>query len=207
MKISLSLILALLLFSVQAQQDQRLHDIIADVSADRLESDIRRLANFGTRHTMSETKSNTRGIGAARRWIKSEFESISSACGNCLEVSMQRTMVEGDEKSRIPTDTEVVNVLAIKRGNKYPNRYVIMAGDIDSRISDGLNFTDDSPGANDNASGMAGVIEAARVLSKYDFENTILFVGLYPLPNSIMALDLNSCLLKYFKPDGIITGT
>ena len=178
MKIFLSLILVLLLFSVQAQQDQRLHDIIASVSADRLESDIRRLANFGTRHTMSETQSDTRGIGAARRWIKSEFEDISKACDGCLEVSMQRTMVEGDEKSRIPTDTEVVNVLAIKRGTKYPNRYVIMAGDIDSRISDPLNFTDDSPGANDNASGMAGVIEAARVLSKYDFENTILFVGL-----------------------------
>ena len=64
MKIFLSLILVLLLFSVQAQQDQRLHDIIASVSADRLESDIRRLANFGTRHTMSETQSDTRGIGA-----------------------------------------------------------------------------------------------------------------------------------------------
>jgi len=178
MRTSLLLLSILFVISSQAQQDIRLHDIIADVSADRIEKDIRRLANFGTRHTMSETKSETRGIGAARRWIKSEFETISKECGDCLEVSMQRTMVEGDEKTRIPTDTEVVNVLAIKRGTKYPNRYVIMAGDIDSRISDPLNFTDDSPGANDNASGMAGVIEAARVLSTYDFESSILFVGL-----------------------------
>jgi len=71
-----------------------------------------------------------------------------------------------------------VNVLAIKRGIKYPNKYIIMAGDIDSRVSDAMNATDDSPGANDNASGMAGVIEAARVLSKYDFPTSIIFVGL-----------------------------
>ena len=163
---------------VFAQQDQQIFDIIDAVNSDRIEADIRTLANFGTRHTMSETKSDTRGIGAARRWIKLVFERISSDCKNCLEVSMQRTQEKGNEKTRITKDTEVVNVLAIKRGTKYPNRYVIMAGDIDSRISDPLNYTDDSPGANDNASGMAGVIEAARVLSKYDFENSILFVGL-----------------------------
>ena len=165
-------------FQTLGQQDARLYEIINSVQADRIESDIRTLANFGTRHTMSETESDTRGIGAARRWIKSEFEKISEGCGGCLEVSMQRTLEKGKEKTRITKDTEVVNVLAIKRGSRYPNRYVIMAGDIDSRVSDPLNYTDDSPGANDNASGMAGVIEAARVLTKYDFESTILFVGL-----------------------------
>lgn len=179
MRLTALLILSLLLFTFSyAQQDQRLHAVIASVNADRLETDIRRLANFGTRHTLSDTHSDTRGIGAARRWIKSEFEIISQTCGDCLEISMQRTMVKGDEKTRIPRDTEVVNVLAIKRGTKYPNRYVVMAGDIDSRISDPLNYMDDSPGANDNASGMAGVIEAARVLSNYTFESSILFVGL-----------------------------
>ncbi len=176
----LSLILLAFLFSISlfAQQDSRIHNIISDVDPDRIEMDIRRLANFGTRHTMSDTKSSTRGIGAARRWIQSEFETISKACNDCLEVSIQTTMVKGDPETRIPKDTEVVNVLAIKRGTKYPNRYIVMAGDIDSRISDPMNYTDDSPGANDNASGMAGVIEAARVLSKYNFENSILFVGL-----------------------------
>jgi len=159
-------------------QDDRLYDIQGAISADRLASDITRLADFGTRHTLSDTVSNTRGIGAARRWIKSEFDQISKDCGGCLEVNYQRGMVKQGESRRIPNDTWIVNVMAIKRGTKYPNRYIIMSGDIDSRISDPLNATDDSPGANDNASGMAGVIESARVLSKYDFESSIIFVGL-----------------------------
>ncbi len=175
MKTSINLF-AILCFSLSWAQSP--YEIIDAVSADRIEQDIRKLVSFGTRHTMSETESDTRGIGAARRWIRSEFEKISAACGDCLEVSYQRTLVKGNSKTRITKDTEVVNVLAIKRGTKYPNRYVIMAGDIDSRVSDNSNYTDDSPGANDNASGMAGAIEAARVLSKYDFESSILLVGL-----------------------------
>ena len=79
---------------------------------------------------------------------------------------------------RVPHDAWVVNVVAIQKGTKYPNKYVIMSGDIDSRNSDGSNFTKDAPGANDNASGMAGTIEAARVLSKYQFESSIIYVGL-----------------------------
>jgi hypothetical protein len=163
---------------ITVAQDERLYTIIEAVSAKRIEQDIRTLANFGTRHTMSETESNTRGIGAARRWIEAEFKKISKECGGCLEVSIQRTLEKGNTQTRITQDTEIVNVIAILRGTKYPNRYIIMAGDIDSRISDVLNYTDDSPGANDNASGMAGVIEAARVLSKYKFESSVVFVGL-----------------------------
>ncbi|WP_421762922.1 M28 family peptidase [Ekhidna sp.] len=175
MKSTFVLLTIILSFSTNAQLS---YEIIESVSADRIEKDINKLVSFGTRHTMSETDSDTRGIGAARRWIKSEFEKISNECNGCLEVSMHRTLEKGNAKTRITKDTEIVNVLAIKRGTKYPNRYVIMAGDIDSRVSDALNYTDDSPGANDNASGMAGVIEAARVLSKYDFESSILLVGL-----------------------------
>ncbi|MDF1694329.1 MAG: M28 family peptidase [Saprospiraceae bacterium] len=185
MKYTLSLLMVALGWSIiYAQQDapliqdSRLYDIIHDVSPDRLQNDITRLANFGTRHTLSDTTSSTRGIGAARRWIKSEFDVISKNCGGCLEVSFQRGEVKQGESRRIPNDTWIVNVLAIKRGTKYPNRYIIMSGDIDSRISDPLNGVDDSPGANDNASGMAGVMEAARVLSKYNFETSIIFVGL-----------------------------
>ncbi|MEQ6166602.1 M28 family metallopeptidase [Ekhidna sp. MALMAid0563] len=172
------LIAWVLFLSVQIVQAQTPYSIIEDVSADRIENDIKKLVSFGTRHTMSDIESETRGIGAARRWIKSEFEKISEECGGCYEVSMQRTLEKGNAKTRITKDTEIVNVLAIKRGKTYPNRYIIMSGDIDSRISDPLNFTDDSPGANDNASGMAGVLEAARVLAKYDFESSILLVGL-----------------------------
>ena len=158
--------------------DQRMYDIIDACSPDRLENDIRTLANFGTRHTLSDTLSETRGIGAARRWIKAQFETISEQCRGCLEVRYQRGLVKAGESRRIPDDTWIVNVLAIKRGSLYPNRYIIMSGDIDSRISDPLNGTDDSPGANDNATGMAGTLEAARLLSKYNFPTSIIFVGL-----------------------------
>lgn len=161
-----------------SQTDSRLYDIINSVSAERIEADITTLANFGTRHTLSDTVSQTRGIGAARRWIKSEFDKISSDCGNCLEVFYQKDLVKEGDGRRIVKDVWVVNVVAVKRGTKYPNRYIIMSGDIDSRVSDPNDFTSDSPGANDNASGMAGTIEAARVLSKYSFENSIIFVGL-----------------------------
>ena len=158
--------------------DARIADVIDAVSAERLERDIRALAGFGTRHTLSDTISDTRGIGAARRWIKAEFDRISEACGGCLEVYYQGYLQDGDPESRIPVDTRVVNVVAIQRGTTHPDRYVIMSGDIDSRVSDALDGTSDSPGANDNASGMAGALEAARVLTSYPFAKSIVYAGL-----------------------------
>ena len=160
------------------QTDDRIYDIIDATSAKRIEADITKLAGFGTRHTLSDTVSNTRGIGAARRWIKSEFDKISKNCNNCLNVFYQKDLIKKGDNSRITKDVWVVNVAAVQKGSKYPNRYIIMSGDIDSRISDSNNYTDDSPGANDNASGMAGAMEAARVLSKYQFENSIIYLGL-----------------------------
>jgi hypothetical protein len=161
----------------QSKIDQILTEISTATSAENLEIDIQKLVDFGTRHTLSDTVSNTRGIGSALRWIKSEFENISKECNNCLEVSYLGDLVEADGR-RIIEDTQVVNVVAIQRGTKYPNRYVIMSGDIDSRVSDNNDFTSDSPGANDNATGMAGALEAARVLSKYKFPSSIIYVGL-----------------------------
>ena len=152
------------------------HDYVAAVSADRIESDIRTLADFGTRHTLSETESDTRGIGAARRWIFEEFERISADCGGCLEVMYISDTISGTD--RIPEPTEVVSVIAIQRGQIDPGRYVVMSGDIDSRVTDALDGSSDSPGANDNASGMAGVIEAARVLSQHEFDGSIIYAGL-----------------------------
>ena len=165
-------------FSLFSQTDQKIYEIINSVSSVRIEADITTLANFGTRNTFSDTISNTRGIGAARRWIKNEFETISKDCNNCLNVFYQKDFVKADGNDRIPQDTWIVNVVAVQKGTKYPNRYIIMSGDIDSRNSDGSDFTKDAPGANDNASGMAGAIEAARVLSKYKFENSIVYLGL-----------------------------
>ena len=160
-----------------AQSDQDFYAIIESVSVDRIKDDIATLANFGTRHTLSDTLSNERGIGAARRWIFTTFQDISKACQGCIEVSYQKNYFEPDGR-RIVKPVWINNVVAIQKGTKYPNRFIIMSGDIDSRISDPNNYTDDSPGANDNASGMAGTIEAARVLSKYRFENSIIYAGL-----------------------------
>lgn len=153
-----------------------LKQLADDVSADSLESYIRTLAGFDNRHTMSDTTSATRGIGAARRWIKAEFESISEACGGCLEVFYVSGEVGGT--NRIPDPVNIVNVVAVQRGTADPNRVVMMSGDIDSRASDVMDADIDSPGANDNASGMAGTIEAARVLSQHEFPGTIVYAGL-----------------------------
>lgn len=164
--------------NVKLSNELQLYDIINAVSAERIKADVTTLANFGTRNTFSDTVSNTRGIGAARRWIKSEFEKTSTACNNCLQVFYQKDLVKAEGNNRIPRDTWIVNVAAVQKGTKYPNRFIIMSGDIDSRNSDGSDFTKDAPGANDNASGMAGTLEAARVLSKYQFENSIVYLGL-----------------------------
>jgi Zn-dependent M28 family amino/carboxypeptidase len=158
--------------------DARIYDIAGAPSADNIERDIRNLVSFGTRNTLSDTISDTSGIGAARRWIKSEFDKISGKCNDCLEVTYQRGLITGDPDTRIKKDTWIVNVIAIKRGLTYPNRYIIMSGDIDSRASSATDGLTAAPGANDNASGMAGVLEAARVLSKYEFESSLVFVGL-----------------------------
>ena len=155
---------------------QDIYAIASEPSATRIRDDIQTLVDFGTRHTLSETQSDTRGIGAARRWIFAEFENISKECGGCLEVIYVSDTISGE--NRIPEPTDVVSVLAIQRGTIDPNRYVMMSGDIDSRVTDPLNGSDDSPGANDNASGMAGTIEAARILSKRDYAGSIIYAGL-----------------------------
>lgn len=164
--------------SVSAQTNLKIYDIIDKVSEESIRNDVKTLTEFGTRNTFSDTLSDTRGIGAARRWIKSEFETMSKACDGCLNVFYQKDFVTQEGNRRVPHDAWVVNVVAIQKGSKYPNRYIIMSGDIDSRASDTMDFTTDAPGANDNASGMAGTMEAARVLSQYQFENSIVYVGL-----------------------------
>ncbi len=169
--------LALALTSpVFAQNVDMRHQLAADVSAEQIEAYIQKLVSFGTRHTLSETESDTRGIGAARRWIAAEFERISADCGGCLDVVIVSDTVLGVR--RIPEATEVVSVVAIQRGTLDPDRMVMMSGDIDSRVSNPMNGVSDSPGANDNASGMAGAIEAARVLSRHKFPGTIVYAGL-----------------------------
>jgi len=159
-----------------AASDSRIAGIVAAVSADRLRADVTRLVGFGTRHTLSDTLSQSRGIGAARRWVKAEFDRIAAACGGCLDVFYVSGMV--GPAPRIPQPTEIVNVVAVQRGTSDTGRYVLMSGDIDSRISDVMNATDSAPGANDNASGLAGTLEAARVLTRHRFAGSIVYAAL-----------------------------
>ncbi|MFC3050396.1 M28 family metallopeptidase [Kordiimonas pumila] len=161
--------------SFAAPADDARHGMVAAVSKQRIEADITKLVGFGTRHTLSDTVSDTRGIGAARRWIEAEFKNIAKGCAADVEVYTVADVVSGE---RIPTTAEVVDVIAVQRGTLDPSRVVIMSGDIDSRISDPMNAVGDSPGANDNASGMAGTIEALRVLCQHTFAGTIVYAGL-----------------------------
>lgn len=142
------------------------------VSQERLRSDVESLVGFGTRHTLSEQDSDTRGIGAARRWGEAQFRAASEACGGCLEIALPERVIQGN---RVPEPTRLVNVVAIQRGTERPNEVVIVQGHIDSRVSDVADFTSDAPGANDNASGTALVIEAARALSQHEYPTTIVY--------------------------------
>ena len=199
MKFAYCLLFLFIPLNISSQTHQKIYDIINAVSANRIEKDIRTLANFGTRNTFSDTLSNTRGIGAARRWIKAEFESISKKCNDCLDVFYQKDFVTKKGNRRVPHDAWVVNVVAIQKGIKYPNRYIIMSGDIDSRASNTMDFTTDAPGANDNASGMAGTIECARILSHYKFESSIIYVGLSGEEQGLFG---GAGLAKYAKENG-----
>ncbi len=136
---------------------------------------LTRLVAFGTRHTLSDTTSPTRGIGAARRFVKDRFEDYARACGGCLQIVTPEETVTGE---RVPTPTVIQDVLAIQRGTTDPDRVVIIAGHIDSRVSDALNATSDAPGADDDGSGVAAVMEVARVLSRYRFNATIVYAVL-----------------------------
>ncbi|MEY4555106.1 MAG: hypothetical protein RL093_225 [Pseudomonadota bacterium] len=157
------------------EEQALLHRLAAEVQPERMRADIEALVGFGTRHTMSETASDNRGIGAARRWAQGQFEQMSRDCGGCLTVVTPSDTVTA---ARVPTPTEVVDIVAIQRGTGDPNRVIIISGHIDSRVTDVMNFTADAPGANDDASGVAAVLEAARVLSKHRFEATLVFAAL-----------------------------
>jgi len=146
-----------------------------EVSEARLRADVERLVSFGTRHTMSVQDDPKRGIGAARRWAEAEFRKASTACGNCLEIALPERMVTAE---RVPVPTRLVNVVAIQRGTERPNEVVIIQAHIDSRASDVMNATIDAPGANDDASGTALVLEAARVLSQRTFPTTVVYAAL-----------------------------
>lgn len=141
----------------------------------QLKATVTTLVGFGTRHTLSTTTDPKRGIGAARRWAAGRFESFGKACGGCLAVETIGDQFTGP---RAPNGVRVEDVIAIQRGTSDPGRVVIVQGHIDNRISDVMDAVTDAPGANDDASGVALVMEAARLLSKEKFAATIVYAAL-----------------------------
>jgi hypothetical protein len=142
------------------------------VSEQALRATVERLVAFGTRHTLSVRDHPTRGIGAALSWTEAEFRRLSRECGGCLRIVRPSDTVTN---RRIPTPTLVEDVVAIQRGTTDPERVIVITGHIDSRVTDPLNATSDAPGANDDGSGTAAVLEAARVLSRHRFPATIVY--------------------------------
>ncbi|MES2422240.1 MAG: M28 family metallopeptidase [Pseudomonadota bacterium] len=140
-------------------------------SAIRLKADVAAMVGFGTRHTASIATDPKRGIGAARTWAARRFTDIGATCGGCITVERIARTFTGP---RAPTGVVVEDVLGIQKG-RDPNRVVIVGAHIDSRVTDVMNVTSDAPGANDNASGVALVLEAARLLSQRSFDATIVY--------------------------------
>ena len=140
----------------------------------RLRASVEKLVGFGTRHTLSSPTDPSRGIGAARRWTAGEFAAIGKACGGCLKVESVERVFTG---SRAPDGVNIVDVLGVQPGSE-PGRVVIVQAHIDSRVTDVMNATSDAPGANDDASGVALVLEAARILSREKFRATIVYAAL-----------------------------
>jgi hypothetical protein len=160
--------------------DGRIAAALRQVSAERIRANIEKLASFGTRLTISAQDPDSiaagRGVGAAREWIKSEFERYSNDCGGCLEVKTDSFTEPAAD--RIPQPTEITNVYAVLKGTDAENakRIVLVTGHYDSRPSDTLDVKADAPGANDDGSGTAVSLECARVLSKLKFPATIIFL-------------------------------
>jgi Zn-dependent M28 family amino/carboxypeptidase len=160
--------------------DPQIAAALRNVSAGQIQSDIEKLVSFHTRSTLSAQDAESikagRGIGAAREWIKGEFERYSRDCGGCLEVKTDSFTQPVSE--RVASPTVLTNVYAVLRGTNPEDakRIVLVTGHYDSRNSTNENVTDPAPGANDDASGTAVSLECARVLSKLHFPGTIIFL-------------------------------
>jgi hypothetical protein len=157
------------------EPDAELREILGEVDADRIEAIVRRLVAFGTRHTLSSQDDPQRGIGAARDWILAELGRSAAASGGRMTVAAQSYVQQ--PALRIPTATTITNVLATLKGESAPNRIYVVTGHYDSRVTDILNATADAPGADDDASGVAVLMELARIMATRAPRATIIFAA------------------------------
>jgi Zn-dependent M28 family amino/carboxypeptidase len=176
-----TLLIATLSQNVRAQtvvaRDPVIEQMVKEISPDSLRSHVQNMVSHGTRSTVSTQTDKKRGIGAARNWVLSKFHEFAKQAGGRLTAVIDTTMLPADGK-RIEKSTLLGNVMATLKGTD-PNdqRIFLISGHLDSRASDVMNRTIDAPGANDDGSGVAAVIECARILSKHSFPATIIFVA------------------------------
>ena len=157
----------------QQEPDKGLRDLVRHVDADRIQATVLRLTQFGTRHTASSQTDPARGIGAATAWVFQQMQAIAATSSGRMTVQ-QQTFVQ-PVSNRIPVPTTITNVIATLKGNASPERFYVVTGHLDSRVTDVLNFTDDAPGADDDASGVAVVLELARLFATRQFGGTLVF--------------------------------
>jgi Zn-dependent M28 family amino/carboxypeptidase len=175
-------LLPVLLFSpvitAQApQNDPEINKMVGEIKANSLENTVVKLVSFGTRHTLSDTKSKTRGIGAAQAWVKSEFDRYALESNGRLTSKIDYFTIKADGR-RIAVDSQLGNVMATLKGtDPTDDRVFIISGHLDSRVSDVMNTTADAPGANDDGSGVAAMMELAKIMSKRSYPCTIIFVA------------------------------
>ncbi|RZK20803.1 MAG: M20/M25/M40 family metallo-hydrolase [Pedobacter sp.] len=180
-KISTAILIVLIGFSAKSQtiinRNSDIAQMVKSVNQDSLKSYITKMVAFGTRNTLSDIKSKTKGIGAARNWVVTKFSQFAKQSDGRLTAFLDTTTFQPDGK-RIDKPTLLGNAFAILKGTDANDKRVyVVSGHLDSRVTDVMNRTSDAPGANDDGSGVAGVIEAARIMSKYKFSATIIFVA------------------------------
>ncbi|MET8786134.1 M20/M25/M40 family metallo-hydrolase [Streptomyces sp. NPDC004589] len=154
---------------------RELRALLQEIDPARIEATVRKLVSFGTRHTLSIQDDPARGIGAARDWLLAELRSYAAASGGRMTAELQSYVQE--PASRIPTATRITNVIATLRGSVTPERVYVVSGHYDSRVTDVMDATSDAPGADDDASGVAVVLELARVMAKRRPASTIVFAA------------------------------
>ena len=178
----IGLFFCLILFQTAKAQrtevrDPRITSMVDEVSANHLETLVRKLVSFQTRHTLSDTLSKTTGIGAARTWIKEEMERYGKEGGGRLQVSYD-TFIQPADGRRVPEPLTLKNVMAVLPGTDPDDkRMILISGHYDSRVSNVMNIKDFAPGANDDASGVAAMMELCRIMSKEKFNATLVFVA------------------------------
>ena len=153
--------------------DPALRALISQIDPDRIQATILRLIQFGTRHTASSQTDPVRGIGAATAWVFEQMQAIAATSNGNMTVQ-QQTFVQ-PVSSRIPVPTTITNVIATLHGTASPERFYVVTGHLDSRVTDVLDFTSDAPGADDDGSGVACVLELARLFATHQFPGTIVF--------------------------------